>query len=215
MSKTCIEKETECNNLMEQLQNQKTMTDSLNQSLSNKVEDLVKELEQHKTKFSELNEILKTKEESENILNEALISLKQEISDKDQRITELDEIKKSLELELTTSKEHQISFQEEVIKKEETIQSFASNENDLLAAPKSLPDDLLQENENSLQDLRGKVDSYSREKVELEKEINRLREFESNAKGYQERCEKYSKEIEEIQVRNGKINLRGYNYQHA
>jgi chromosome segregation ATPase len=193
---------------MEQLQNQNSELNSLNQSLqlqeaefnrtlsssSNKVQDSLKELELEKNRCSELNDILKVKEETENNLNETLISLRQDILDKEQRLGELDEIRRSLELELTTLKEHQTSFQEEVIKKEEAIQSFASNENDFL-----------KEQDKSLQDLKEKVDCFSKEKVELEEEINRLREVESHTKTYQEKIEKSCKQIEEMQVSNGKM----------
>lgn len=218
MAKALQEKESEHNSLMEQLQDPNIEINSLKQSLQSqetelnktldssnvKIQGLANELELLKNRCSELNGILEMKEETEKKLNETVTSLNEDIFDKEQKMSKLGEIKSSLELELTTLKEHQTSFHEEVIKKEEAIQSFASNENDLLQKMK-VSDDLVKEQEKALQDLQEKVDCHSKEKAELQEEISRLRECEINVKTYKEKMEECFKKVEEMQASNGKI----------
>lgn len=213
-------KEGECNGLKEQFEKQNLEIDSLRQSLktqetkfnetlnssSKEIQEMLEELEVQKSRCSELNDVLKLKEDTENNLNETLNSFRQEINEKELRIGELHEVKISLELELSNLKEKQPSLREEILQKEESIQSFGSREDDLFGKDIS-SDDPLKKQEESLQTFKEKVDCLSQERVNLQDEINRLREFEMNAKSYEEKIQKCSKEIEEMKAMNGKSNV--------
>ena len=205
--------ENECNKLREQIESRNAEINTLKTNLQttekefnellkiskDQVHDMSKKLKSQNNEYLKLEDLLNMRNEEIKVTSQRVSELELLVFQKEKQLDELKEVKENAE-------QRETYIKDELMKKEQELQTSAVKENNLLETIRSC-EETVREKEKMLEELIQDIERHSNEKVELEEEINRLREhtntFAVDTKAYEETIGRHEKNIEETRASKG------------